>query len=124
MATLVRPEHALNADVTDQSSPAANIAAIVQKNAVAGSKYRVYKLLWSYNAAPTSGRLYLQFANRVVRDVHVTAAGPGFIPFCPPLDAAVGEAVAATLVAAGASVTGRLAMDVELLDEGYGDDTR
>lgn len=107
---------AIAANVTDINLPGANVAAIVTKAGSAGRKYRVYQVAWSYSAAPTGGRIRVQFADRVVRDIDITAGGHGSIRYDPPLDGANGETLAVTLSAGGAGITGKLNVDTELLD--------
>ena len=109
--------HALIASVADVNLPAANVAAIVTRAASASRKQRVYQLLWSYSAAPTGGRVRVQLGTLLVRDVDITAAGPGSVRFEPPLDSADNEEMAVTLSAGGAGITGKLNVDSELLDD-------
>lgn len=103
-------------------TPAANTAAVVlYPSSGLARRYRLDKILASYNAAPTGGRLTVVVtpdnlpdgtvrAAQTIIDVDVTAAG--LLPDLdwPPdgLRMPIDGAVTVTLAAAGAAVTGKL----------------
>jgi hypothetical protein len=63
-------------------------------------------LYWSYNAAPTGGALSVDDGTDEVFKVYVTAAGPGFIPFTPPLKMSTNTPTYIVLAAGGGAVSG------------------
>ena len=67
---------------------------------------------WSYNASPTAGGITLEDETGIVWQWDITAAGPGFKPWDPPLKLAANDMVTATLVAAGSGVTGTINLHV------------
>lgn len=97
---------------TDKHEPAANTAAVITYAAVSGQKHVIGGVAWSYNGAPTGGNLKIEdVSGTVVFSVDITAAGPGFIPFTPPMrQAAPNTALIITLSAAGAAVTGKVSV--------------
>lgn len=87
------------------TNQAATVAILGDASTAAGNL--ITQVAWSYNAAG-AGNLQIQGATAgVVLNLDVTAAGPGYLPFDPPLAFAAGEAVTVTL-AAVAAITGRL----------------
>lgn len=88
----------------------ANSAAVVSLAAdTTGDRpHVVSEVWWSYSGSPTGGRLTVQDGSGTQRDFDITAGGPGFMPFNPPLSFAVGQAVTLTLAAGGAGVTGKV----------------
>lgn len=95
--------------------PAANTAAIVGDDgagraALTDPDPEIAAIHWSYDAAPTGGRLSITIDTVVVYDVDITAAGPGAVSFgdgelkLP----AVSTDLDITLAAGGAAVTGKL----------------
>ena len=92
------------------NEPAVNVAAVITLAAEAGRRNVVRYLAWSYSAAPTGGRLTVTDggANRLVIDI--TAAGHGSLAITNGFQGAVNSAIVVTLAAAGAAVTGKLAL--------------
>jgi hypothetical protein len=97
------------AAAANMNAPAANTAAVVTKAAAgAGVANVVAGVYWSYDAEPTGGSLTITSGGVTVFQLSITAAGPGFLPFTPPLKGGANEAVVATLAAGGESVTGKV----------------
>jgi hypothetical protein len=96
------------ADTANQHEPAANTAAIVTKAAAgAGITHVLALVAWSYDADPTAGSLTIEDgAGTTVFKVDITAGGPGFFAFSPPLKGTANTALVATLAAGGAGVSG------------------
>jgi hypothetical protein len=99
-------ETAIDASTDDIHDVAANVASIVSYPATPTVYHVISGIAWSYNAAPTAGRLFIVMNGSTVFDIDITAAGPGFIPFDPPKRFGVGDAVSVTLAAGGAGVVG------------------
>lgn len=87
-------------------TPAANTAAIVTLEAVAGRKHWVHHFQWSYSAVPTGGRLTITVGGVIQFDVDITSAGPG--GFGVEIIGGAGQEIVLTLAAGGASVSGKL----------------
>lgn len=87
--------------------PAANTAAVVT---LAAGNYRngVSKIVASYSAAPTGGRLTITDGATTVFDVDVLSGGPVDFDFDPPLAGSMNTALAVTLAAGGAGISGKL----------------
>ena len=100
-------EPSVDAATEDIHVPAANTAAIVSYPATPTVYHVITGIAWSYDAAPTGGRLSIIMNGSTVFDVDITAAGPGFIPFDPPKRFGVGDAVSVTLAAGGVGITGK-----------------
>ena len=98
----------LQQKAADGSFPAVNVAAVVTKTAVAGQRHAIYGILFSYNAAPTGGRLTVTDGGVTVIDLQVNAAGAVLIPFNYQMAFGVNSEVVVTLAAGGAAVTGKL----------------
>lgn len=89
------------------SEPAAATAATVTLSAAsAGRQFRY--IYWSYSAAPTGGQLSITNGGTEVFKLHITAGGPGFIPFPGTDVGSAGSAVVVTLASGGGSVEGTL----------------
>ena len=95
---------------TKLHAPAANTAAVVTMAAGgAGVSNILAAIYWSYNAAPTGGNLKIENgAGSTVLSVDVTAAGPGFLQFDPPLRGTANTALVVTLAAGGEAATGKV----------------
>ena len=91
----------------NKHEPAADTIAIVTKAAGgAGISNVLAMVAWSYDGDPTAGSLTVKEASTTVFKVDITAAGPGFFQFIPPLKGAANTAISATLSAGGAGVSG------------------
>lgn len=105
------PHHSKKA----QSAPAANTGTAGANTAVtitkaaagAGISNVISEVIWSYNAAP-AGSILITDGGTTVIQFDITAAGPGFVQFDPPLRMAANSALVVTLGAGGASVVGKL----------------
>lgn len=89
---------------------ATNAIATVTFSAVLTGTWRINYLfycVWSYSAAPTGGRLYVNDGGDTIFDVDVTAAGPGAMQL-PPLRGTAGNAMTVNLAAGGATIVGKL----------------
>jgi hypothetical protein len=87
--------------------PAANTAAVVAKAAGGAGVSNVLALVaWSYDGDPTAGSLIIADGASTVFKVDITAAGPGFFTFAPPLKGTANTALVATLAAGGSGVSG------------------
>ena len=94
--------------------PASNTAAVVTKAAPGAGLFNVIGgVYWSYDGAPTGGSLKIEdVSGTIVLEVDITADGPGFLPFSPPIrNAAANTALIVTLAAGGSGVTGKLAVN-------------
>jgi hypothetical protein len=96
------------AATTNQHEPAADTAAIVTKAAAgAGISHVLALVAWSYDGDPTAGSLTIvDGAGTTVFKADITAAGPGFFPFLPPLKGTANTALVATLAAGGSGISG------------------
>lgn len=96
----------------DVNEPAVNTAAVVNYGAAgAGVSHVITGVAWSYNAAPTGGRITIEDgAGVIVFRQDITAAGPGSILFPMPKRGAANTAMIVTLTAAGAAVTGKVSV--------------
>ena len=87
--------------------PAANTAAVVTKAAAGAGVANVLALVaWSYDGDPTAGSLTIADGASTVFKVDITAGGPGFFAFSPPLKGTANTALVATLAAGGSGVSG------------------
>ncbi len=85
--------------------PTSNTAAVVTLALVAGQEHVIHGVQWSYNGAPTGGRLTMTDGTDTW-DIDITAAGPG--GYAPLWGGAEGAQVTITLAAGGSGVTGKL----------------
>lgn len=99
----LRPESLLRA----KSFPAVNTAATFTIAANTERRNRLVRVYWSYNAAPTGGRLTITIGGVVEYDFDITAAGPNSVEMSGAISA-VNATIVVTLAAAGAAVTGKL----------------
>lgn len=91
------------------ATAAVNTAVVATVTGVAGQTIRLLALSWSYNAAPTGGRMQIQDGATTILDVDVAASGPGSVPLPPGgIKLTSGNTLTATLAAAGAAVTGKV----------------
>jgi len=94
---------------TDMSdSGVANFPQSVTYAAVAGTYHVLQSLHFSYNDDPAGGRVYVELGGVEVFSQYITRGGPGPLPLCPPIVSGVGQAMAVTLAAGGAGITGAL----------------
>lgn len=94
--------------------PASNTAAVVTKTAAGAGLFNACAgVYWSYSGNPTGGKLTLEdVSGTTVLEVDITAGGPGFLPFSPPIrNAAANTALIVTLAAGGSGITGKLAVN-------------
>lgn len=63
------------------STPGAGVAAVCTLPVVAGKPNTLSKVVWSYNADPTNGRLTITLGGVTVLDVDITKGGPGALQF-------------------------------------------
>ncbi len=73
----------------------------------AGYAWTVGMVRWGYDAAPTGGGVTVSDGT-TSEAVPITAAGPGFMPYDPPIQFKDNGAVTITLAAPGGSVVGKL----------------
>lgn len=86
--------------------PAANTAASITVTPARNSRVVIKKIVWSYTAAPTNGRLFIEVDGSTVFSIYITGAGPG--PLNMDTQFAIGAAVTITLSAGGGVVAGSL----------------
>jgi hypothetical protein len=102
-------EKAVPFSVEDLEIPAGNTPAVVSYDSPESGKcHCIGGIAWSYNAAPTVGHLQVEDDTGIIFFQYITAAGPGFIPFDPPLKAALNGPLVITLAAGGANVMGTI----------------
>lgn len=94
--------------------PAANTDAVATITAIENGRIHGVEAHWSYSDAPTGGKLTIKSGSTVISEVDVTASGPGFLPL-NGLETSPGEALSATLAAAGASVSGKVTLTARLV---------
>jgi len=96
----------------DNAAGADNAANIVTYAAVAARKHYLYGIFWAYDADLTAvGKITVEDVSGTVvfGPLPITAAGPGFLPFDPPIvSSAVNTAMIVTLATGGAAVQGVL----------------
>ena len=93
-------------DATVASAPSTFVTRR-KTSAGAGVSNVLALVAWSYDNTPTAGSLTIEDGSgTTVFKVDITAAGPGFIPFDPPLKGTANTALIATLAAGGAGVSG------------------
>lgn len=93
--------------------PNANTAAVVTLAATAGWAWIVERIVWSYSATPTGGRLTIVETETTVLDIDITSGGPG--PFEVGEEYSAGAAVVITLAAGSGSVVGKLNVKARLV---------
>lgn len=102
----------------DSVAPADNVAAVVTYAAVAGKKHYLYGIYWAYDTTLTVvGTLKVEDVAGIVvfGPLPVTAAGPGFMSFDPPIvSSAANTAMIVTLATGGATVQGVLSVRHEV----------
>jgi hypothetical protein len=86
--------------------PAANTAATQTIAAVVGKRHVLFKIAYSYSAAPTGGRLSVTDGGTTVFDVDITLAGPGAFTLMEPMG--INSEMIVTLAAGGVGITGKL----------------
>lgn len=90
-------------------APTSNTAAVVTKAAVTGQKTYCAGVYWSYTAAPTNGNLKIEdVSGTTVFNLDITAAGPGFVQFEPPIFGTANSAFIVTLAAGGSGISGKV----------------
>ena len=89
---------------SDVHAPSSNTAAVL--TIPAGDV--ISGIAWSYSAAPTGGALTVANGTTTVFSVEITAGGPGFFTFDPPLIGSPGSSLTITLAAGGSGISGKL----------------
>lgn len=96
----------------DNAAGADNAASVVTYAAAAAKKHYLYGIFWSYDSDLTVvGTLQVEDVSGTVvfGPLPVTASGPGFLSFDPPIvSSAVNTAMIVTLATGGAAVQGVL----------------
>lgn len=91
--------------------PADDTAAVVTIAAETGERHVIDTVYWSYDAAPTGGKLTVTNGT-ITLEWDITAAGPGYLPLRMAddegFDGGVNTAVTITLTAGGAGIAGKL----------------
>lgn len=105
--TLAVREATAPASAAHVNAPAANTAAVITLAATVDKKHYLPRVVWSYDAVPTGGRLTITDDGNTVFDISITADGPGVIDLGIE-SAAVNKALVITLAAGGAGVTGKV----------------
>ncbi len=101
--------HSTPHSTSDVHAPSSNTAAVLTYSAVTGQRHVLSGLAWSYSATPTSGNLKIEDgAGTTIFSLDITTAGPGFVPFAPPLSGSASTALIVTLAAGGSGVSGKL----------------
>jgi hypothetical protein len=110
------PQQRFNRPVAiDQETSGAGASVAMTLVGVASHRHYVAEVLWSYNAAPTGGRLTISgLQGGEVLDIDITASGPGPL-LLPPLAGAAGTSVVITLAGGGGAVVGKLTVFSTLL---------
>lgn len=86
--------------------PAADTAAVVTIEAVAGRQHVVQMVQWSYSTSPTGGSLTIAVAGSTVWKVDITASGPG--GFSMPITGGTNQEIVVTLATGTGSCVGKL----------------
>lgn len=84
-----------------------NASCSVTLTGVAGFRHYIVGFVWSYNGAPTGGRLTSTGLEGAEVDFDITTSGPGPL-LTPPLVGERGADVTFTLAAGGTGVTGKI----------------
>lgn len=93
--------------ISHTGTAVADTAVSLTLAAVANKKHYVPRVVWSYSAAPTGGRLTITDDGATVFDIDIIAGGPGAADV--HLESAVAnKALVITLAAAGGAVVGKL----------------
>ncbi len=94
-----RSTHAASTGNTAATS--SGTAATLTYGAIQGQAHVLGGVAWSYSAAPTSGSLTVKDGSDTVFQIDITAAGPGFVPFNPPLKGKPKNSMTVTLADGG-----------------------
>lgn len=108
---IIRSKGAAGVIKTASNTPLVNVAAVITLAATAGKRYRLNKVIASYNAAPTGGKLTITV--NAVDILVLDLPSVGVYDFDLLIEAAEKQAVVITLAAAGAAVTGKLYTEYE-----------
>lgn len=94
---------------SDVHAPSSNTAAVLTYAAVSDRRHVLSGVAFSYSAAPTNGNLKIENGSgTTVFNLDISAAGPGFIPFDPPLEGSLNTALIITLAAGGSGISGKV----------------
>jgi hypothetical protein len=86
----------------------AGLAATITITGQTGRPTILSQVDWSYSSAPTGGNIKVQDGSTTIWEVDVTAAGPGFKTFTPPLSITPGANMVITLAAPGGAIVGKV----------------
>mgnify|MGYP007071568101 CR=1 FL=1 len=99
----------ITASTNDYNIGGSGSAVSLTYAAAADTAHVIGGVQWSYSAAPTSGSLTIQSpSGSTVFAVDVTAAGPGFMPFWPPVQGKTNTAMIVTLSSGSTGVIGKI----------------
>ena len=91
------------------STSGSNAINIITYAAQANVSHAIEKVVFSYNAAPTGGQLYIEDEATTIFSVDITAAGPGPIDFDDdPIVGSIGNQVRVIMAAGGSNVISSL----------------
>lgn len=91
---------------SDSHYPASNTIATKTIAAMVGIRHILMKIVWSYSAAPTGGRLTVTDGGSTVFDIDITSGGPGSLSLMIPM--VPNSAMVVSLAAGGVGITGKL----------------
>lgn len=97
------------------TTSAAGAACSVTLAAVNPGRHIIHSIQWSYTAAPTGGKLTVAVNSVTVKEVDITAAGPGGYNLL--VLGGNNQAVVITLAAPGGAVVGKLNVDSSISNE-------
>jgi hypothetical protein len=92
----------------DLAVSGANAAATITYAAQPSLRHVITGVIWSYSGAPTGGRITITDGGVNVKDIDVTAGGPGQITFPEPLAIAVNSAMTIVIAAGGGTLVGKV----------------
>jgi hypothetical protein len=103
------PNALVAATTSNVHAPAAATAAVLTFAAVAGKRYVLRSVEWSYSATPTGGNLKVENGSGVtVFNADVPAAGANSIVFEPPIVGSPNTALVVTLASGAGAVVGKV----------------
>lgn len=86
--------------------PASNTAAAITLVKSANTRYVLHKVIFSYSAAPTGGRLTITGGQETL-DIDIIVGGPGGVDL-PPYSCLLNTDCVITLAAGGSGIGGKL----------------
>lgn len=96
-------------DAAYSATGAGGAATAIVLTGVTGKPILLSQVAWSYSAAPTGGAITIADGT-ISRTLDITAAGPGFWYFDPPLSFTAGATLTVTLAAPGGAVVGKVSV--------------